>query len=476
MRKENTYVANGHPFRRWACCAALALVPLISHAKAGREWDAWAAMSNSSGTSHTVSFGTNGQPLSTVPTSTGATRAGNMSFSHGAGQWPKASGTMNMPSPLGKDLPVKATQAFTKASAAKALASAVGKAFWPLAAGIALYDLLMEKGLTPEDAEGDAGWIVKKYTNGSTTEFGVTHSGGRWGGWASSKEGACTSAQADYNAQNYPYFIASTAWAERPAYPQTGVCTFFANWKSNGQPYGWLSEAPVQTRTVTSETVRTLSTQEIEDAIAAESGWPSSSAISRALADAVNLGETLVPEGVPTLEPQAQRVEGPTKTTTRSDGSSTTEQTVCDWIIPFGGTLQYQCSTKTTDLVVTATPVTTTNPDGSTSTSMQTATKTLTAVVTGSDGKPVAPNSIELDVPNQDVPGREVNVTFTPQDLGLGNGSCPSPVSVSTTRGNIGWDYAPACDFIVTWIKPLVLAFATLSAFFIIGGFSRPED
>lgn len=77
----------------------------------------------------------------------------------------------------------------------------------------------------------------------------------------------------------------------------------------------------------------------------------------------------------------------------------------------------------------------------------------------------------KLDVPTVDVPKSSKSVTFAPDDLGFGAGSCPSPITVSAGGRSFTISYQAECDLATNIIKPLVLAMAALMAYFIaVGG------
>lgn len=77
----------------------------------------------------------------------------------------------------------------------------------------------------------------------------------------------------------------------------------------------------------------------------------------------------------------------------------------------------------------------------------------------------------KLDLPpDVQIPKTDNTVVYAPQDLGLGSGSCPPPVTFTLTQ--VGRTYAipfsDACDFMTNILKPLFISLATLTAFFII--------
>lgn len=74
-----------------------------------------------------------------------------------------------------------------------------------------------------------------------------------------------------------------------------------------------------------------------------------------------------------------------------------------------------------------------------------------------------------LGTPEQlEIPKDTKTLTYTAEDLGLGGGSCPSPVAFSTRAGNHVISYGPACNFVETYMKPVALLIGALMALFIL--------
>ena len=73
----------------------------------------------------------------------------------------------------------------------------------------------------------------------------------------------------------------------------------------------------------------------------------------------------------------------------------------------------------------------------------------------------------DLDVPTTAVPTREVTATFGVESLGLGDGSCPAPVSFHTSNGDYSISFTKWCDAVTTYVRPLVLVLAAFAALMI---------
>lgn len=473
-------------FCRWLAVAALAFLSLGASARQ-TDYDAWQAFKGqATGTAkHTVTFGGNGTPLVTsgVP---GPTQAGNMNFSHANGGWPKAGGTAQVPSPLsGKYMPTAGTQDFTKASKAAALGRFLARAAFPLAAGMALWDLAGEMGWrsTWDPAEGRN--VIERATDGSYCTSGCLE---YWFGTPSPATARfvtmAQACQAQLQKLQTNYGVAFTLVSCGPggtdaSQRQAFYSSQFGTWNYTASH---ASIPPYDSRTW-----QEMSEAEMIADIASKSGWPSSSAVSRALADAVNAGEALDTTGNVDLVPQQQTVTD-TKTQTSSDGSTKTETTTCTPYVPFGlGLIEWKCYTETTvttpdkDVLKT---VVTTNPDGTTTT--QTVTETTPGGTTTTTTGEITPESDEekecpegstragcakLDEVTGEVPAKTVDLTFTAEDLGLGAGTCPANRSISSPRfGQFTVSFAKGCELATDLYRPFVLVFSALAALAIVAG------
>ncbi len=76
----------------------------------------------------------------------------------------------------------------------------------------------------------------------------------------------------------------------------------------------------------------------------------------------------------------------------------------------------------------------------------------------------------ELDTPEQEVPKKTENVTYTELSL-WGGGSCPANVSVSVNSQTItALDMANMCGWIESYLRPMVIFASAMSAMFILMG------
>ena len=153
-------------------------------------------------------------------------------------------------------------------------------------------------------------------------------------------------------------------------------------------------------------------------------------------------------------------IQGPEKTTTNSDGTRTVERTT------------YNFSTSGNTITNTSNVTTTTNynTDNSVrSSSMTTVTPTPeTKPQSECEKNPDAAGCQKTDIPTVKVPTRTETITWAEENLGFGGGSCPAPVAFNTSKVNGSVSFQFACDFITTYVRPLMIMMAFLGAFFIV--------
>jgi len=70
----------------------------------------------------------------------------------------------------------------------------------------------------------------------------------------------------------------------------------------------------------------------------------------------------------------------------------------------------------------------------------------------------------ELDTPEEEIPRRTLEITFEPEDLGLGRGSCPADRQMV----DYTFSYQPTCDTLATYVYPLTILLASFGALIII--------
>lgn len=196
--------------------------------------------------------------------------------------------------------------------------------------------------------------------------------------------------------------------------------------------------------------------QDLENAIATKSGWPSSSSISDALVDAIQRTGQTVPLEAPTVTGPATSAGTTTqKTQTTNSGTTTTTTATTN-------NHTYNDNRVTNTITTT---VTVTNNTGTSSTT--TTSNPVEETKQECEKNPKAWGCSDLDTPNDEVPKKDKQVTFDPENIGLGNGSCPAPIPVHTSKGDWTLNLGPYCDATVNYVRPVVILFGLFAAFFI---------
>jgi len=468
------HVRHGNVLRVWVGAVALACLSLTVHAGTVKSAQFAAFMDLATGaTKHTITMGSNGTPLVTagVP---GASSVGNMNIGHAAGGKPFASGTATLGSPIGKSVAIAAKQPLK--NYAVALGTVMGKTFLPLSVGLAIYDLIIEKGYTPSnDVDGNLKLdLVTEGTACVGPSCYWVHANGNWNTqrYTSASVGCDAHTKLIYGATAYGVL-------------QTPINSINIPCRSLSAAGAYLAQASM-TRVGSESTVYSSTPvtheQFIAD-IADDAGFPAGSAIDRALADAINAGGQVDTDGAPTLTPSANKVTGTPTVKTNSDGSSQTSTSTCDLFDAGGGLVEWRCGVTTVTTTVpttTSQTVVTTAADGSTSTQVVTqttpgGTTSSTTSISPEDAQAECLKSPDTlgcskltDAPVVDVPRSTFNITFTPDDLGFGNGACPAPFTWSDSLGSHSLNLSAYCSALSTYVKPIILMFSLLAAIFIV--------
>lgn len=326
-----------------------------------------------------------------APSGAGATAKG-FAVSNQANQWPDLRAKTPAPLPASMGRPVIDVQArVVPSSAAGAIGRFARKAIPLLGTGVALYELGQELGFGLDNNGGTL--VVSK-----DTPLPSGYDGKEWMeqtaplAWSKTRQQACD-AYAEYRSlSDYPYT------------PGTWVCVdaYFSAPAEGAQRMrvrnvsgGFNSDNLLTFRTdpsPPSTDPQPSTLQELEDAIAAKSGWPTSSAISRALADAINSGEGVSTQS-PTVTGPASS-PGPVKRTVNPGSNTTTTSTTTHNHTYNGDTI----TTTTTTTNVTVNNTTNEVVDSSTTTE-----------------EPVIPDSPEPDVSFTDKPLPAIPKLYEPK-------------------------------------------------------------
>lgn len=392
-----------------------------------------------------LSYGSAGIPLSAPTPSTLATDGGS---------YLRNTRTGSISNPSGNPVTVIGNAKYSGARLAPLLGKAL-KLIPVLGTGVALYDLAREVGHDP-----------LKNPDGSIT-------------YRKQDPTACTVAPC------YEYYVSndySSPPTEIYSSTPTGACQADAARRDGMKLYGfswtyssntaslcyitagsYLMNYQIIPRSVapSSSAFVPSTEQELADAIALKSGWPTSSALAQAAADALSVtGETLTPDSLTVTGPATST--GPAKTVVNPDGSKTVS------------TPTYS-HTYNNNTISTVTTTTINNYDSSNVlTGTTTQTETPTPQKTDCEIDPSRVGCAQLDVPDGEVPKSTKNITFSPSNLGFGGGTCPADKFITVHRMAQPvkvFDWQGTCGKLQSYARPMILSLATFAALMIIFSF-----
>lgn len=385
------------------------------------------------GAQQTVSFGTGGQAVI-------SSASGNLAYS--------AAGTTTI---AGQSVPVTVTGAPAKAALGKAMVASFKAFAGPLMLGVALFDLAREIGvLVTRKPDGTLDVIEERKTftcAGSCVEYQNEFTGV----WYPSLSAVCTSLVG--NAA-----IESATPGADPAKPASfAACTVVTPWWASGtytrqvlKKYNPMVEGVTQAP---------ITEQELADKIASQSGWPSTSAMPRAVKQALEMGQA-----VP-VEETTKTITGPASTqpketvTKNPDGTTTTKTEKAN--ITYEGN---KITITNTSSVVNSNPVT------NTSTTTTTTTQNAPNETPQTDCEKF-PDSIGCakfgDIPEADKIKKTTHALDITAKAFNGSAACPAPVQVNAMGQTYDISYDPLCDKLAL-IKPLMLLFAAFLAAYVL--------
>lgn len=351
----------------------------------------------------------------------------------------RASSTSQAPLSGGKKIPVGMKSILPNLTAAGVIAKQLARYAGPLGVGIALWDLAQE--LDYDLSRGPDGGVVVTQ-NGQPEQRRVSCQAGTITGSVQYLRETCAAAYTIYWRDNgYGACVVSAGTGGG-----TNVTTTAVNCGGNGVvdiPTGFVSAGTASS---------TASISDLADKIASQSGWPSNSNLPNAVRDAAAAD---IPFELP-----APNVSGPatspgTTTTTVNNLGDTITTTTTNHHTYEGAKITTNTTTVTTVVTSAGTTTTTTESEAE------------NPEVDQCEKNPQSIACATADVPEHDVPKRQVDVSFAAEDLGFGGGSCPAPVSFDVTTGHYELSFSKWCDAVTTWVRPLVIALATLMAFMI---------
>ncbi len=369
------------------------------------------------------------------------------------GGLPKVEQTGNVRNPSGNAVPVKVTGRIPGVQTALAVGRALGRVVGPVAAGMAIWEVCKELGFGCSRT-ADSGLITITRedpdicTVSPCSEYLYSQSSTITSGWRTSRASACTA-------------LANSLKANIPTYSFSGSVSGNICVMSYTTPSGDVGEDAyhLATRIVDPAPSNAVpaSQQELLDAVAAKSGWPSTSAIAEVIAQSNTIGG-------PKVQPQAITVSGPaTSPGTTTTTNNTTNNTTKAETTTHNHTYQGDTITTTT---LTNTVITNNLGDVI---SNETKTETPPEDTRGECEKnPQSLNCSELDTPEGEIPKSTKNITYSPENL-FGGGSCPANHTITTSAGKqIVLSYQPTCDAFSVYIRPMIIAIALYMAYLII--------
>ena len=198
--------------------------------------------------------------------------------------------------------------------------------------------------------------------------------------------------------------------------------------------------------------------QELEDAIANKPDWSPTSKIVPAIRDAINAepnADKRPKTELPTITGPSSSTAPTTKTETKPDGSTSTTTTTNTYNYPDNSVKIITTVTNNHNSVTNTTTTTTTTDDS------------------GNDTKdfcadhPDSPACASMDTPEVEIPKSTKNVTFIQEQL-FGGGVCPAAKTFTYFGVSHSISYQGTCDALSNYVRFIVIASATFSAFMMI--------
>lgn len=313
--------------------------------------------------------------------------------------------------------------------------------------GYAIYDLAQEHGFT-FSADGSTITKADPAVCGVAPCYGWQLSNGAYGTTVYSTAKAMCDAVAP------KLGLGAGAVCNSVSAPVSGYVTCYVSSPSYGA-YNYAS-CGYQVSIAPVPSALPSSVEEFADAIASASGWPTSSALGRAVVQAVKSGESVAI--TPTAVTGPASTPGPSSVKTDPNGNVTTNTT----------TNNYNYAGNT---------VTVTNSSSSAVYNPTTGTTETTTETTEEPQEPKDPcesnpervGCAKLETPEGEVEKQTRTVTYAPEVL-FGEGSCPASftmVLATTGQTVTPWDWSAACDKVLP-LRALVMALASLTALFIL--------
>lgn len=407
------------------------------------------------GFSHAQSSGVN-YPITTLrnistlgPIVVSPANVQSFALMHTLGGVVESTAATKMPLGTGGHLPITVTSAAKKSDVASALGRFAKKSLPLLSTGFALYDLARELDYTLRDKSGELEITKSEIRLGGGVQFSIPPFTGP------TPQAVCSA----WAAANTPAGTVGTS--QTMVSNGTSFCRMLLTFPGNPVPNegSWfgIDEIPFET---SEEIERPATLQELEDAIAQKSGWPTSSTLSQATKDAIKAGEQ--------IEFTPQSITGPSST----PGTSTT-------------------TNNGTETITT----TTTNNYTYNGPNVSISTRTVVTTVDNQTGLPTKPDQItetEPEIVNPDqsllckvfpeivacaklgepeeveIPRIQKDVTYE-VETPFGGGTCPADKTFSFQGRTLKLtNMNQACNFLATFAKPIAILLASFSALMIV--------
>lgn len=377
----------------------------------------------------------------------------------------KSAGQGDITNPSGNKVRVAADTRIPNANVAGALGRAtqkiVGSVVGPLGVGLALWELYKELNFDlSKDADGNA--VVKKIDPNVCTvspcydyRVSTADGSGVTSGYKSTALLAASAFATAYNAYpSYGTYLVSLNECD------ASYCYFDKYYDSNNSLAGARQIYEITKRSIAAQPTTYLPStqQEFLDAVAAKSGWPSTSALSRALRDSVSATGEKVITGTPVVSGPATS-PGTTSVTNNVTNNTTKTETVTHQHTYSGNTIT---TTNVTNIVVVN------NTTGDTISNETTTSTPKPAPATDQCKEfPDTAGCAKLGtLPESDKLTKKTEAVSVVA-VAFAGGSCPPPVTFSVMSQSHSFSYGPLCDRLAV-LKFLFLAIAGVLAAYIL--------
>lgn len=397
------------------------------------------------------------QPINHLTLSGGRRLFDTADLDTDGGSGVRAKGGGNIRNPSGNDLGVQTTSRIPNGTAGGAIGRATGKIVKgflgpTLGTGLAVWELYKELGFDlTKDAAGEP--VVRKLDSSLCTvapcyKYRILDYNGSYAAYQTTPSKSCEAALPSFpTSLGAQYVLLGTT---NPTYQ----CKFTA-WDGSNL---FTRQVEYESTPAVAQQYFPSSQQEFIDAVAAKSGWPSTSALSRALADAVSATGEKLSTGTPTVSGPATS-PGTTSVTNNTTNNTTKTETVTHHHT-------YAGDTVTTTNVTNVTVINNTTGD---TISNETTTSTSKPETTSDQCKdyPDSAGCAKLgQISDSEVLNKKTEVVSVVA-VAFAGGSCPPPVTFSVMSQSHSFSYDPLCDRLAV-LKFLFLAIAGVLAAFIL--------